>query len=62
MLSSTRHIVKDLCAGIKVFTIAYGSDADFSDLTQIASATNGQAYTGSPQNIRQVYYGISQFF
>jgi Ca-activated chloride channel family protein len=48
--------------GIKVFTIAYGSDADFSDLTQIASATGGQGYTGSPQNIRQVYYDISQFF
>lgn len=28
--------------GIKVFTIAYGSDAGFSDLTQISSATGGQ--------------------
>ena len=52
----------DAGEGIKVFTIAYGSDADFSDLTQIASATGGQEYAGSPQNIRQVYYDISQFF
>ena len=48
--------------GIKVFTIAYGSDADFTDLTQIANTTGGQEYSGSPQNIRQVYFEISQFF
>ena len=48
--------------GIKVFTIAYGNDADVTDLSQIANATGGQEYSGNPQNIRQIYYEISQFF
>ncbi len=47
---------------VKVFTIAYGSDADASGLTKIANATGGQEYTGTPQNIRQVYVQISEFF
>jgi Ca-activated chloride channel family protein len=48
--------------GVKVFTIAYGSDADVSGLSRIADATGGQEYAGSPQNIRQVYSQISEFF
>jgi Ca-activated chloride channel homolog len=47
---------------VKVFTIAYGSDADASGLTKIASATGGQEYTGTPQNIQQVFVQISEFF
>lgn len=52
----------DVGAGLKIFTIAYGSDADVSGLTRIANATGGQEYAGTPQNIRQVYLDISQFF
>lgn len=48
--------------GVKVYTIAYGSDADVSGLMQIASATGGQEYAGTPQNIIQIYAQISQFF
>ena len=48
--------------GIKVFTIAYGGDADVNGLTAIANATGGQEYAGTPQNIRQVYLQISEFF
>ena len=48
--------------GIKVFTIAYGSDADVNGLTRIADASGGQEYAGNPQNIRQVYNQISEFF
>ena len=48
--------------GIKVFTIAYGSDADVNGLTKIADATGGQEYAGNPQNIKQVYLQISEFF
>jgi Ca-activated chloride channel homolog len=48
--------------GIKVFTIAYGSDADVKDLQAIAGATGGQEYAGTPQNIQQVYLQISSFF
>jgi len=47
---------------VKVFTIAYGNDADSNGLTKIASATGGQEYTGTPQNIQQVYIQISEFF
>jgi hypothetical protein len=48
--------------GIKVFTIAYGSDADVNGLTMVANDTGGQEYAGTPQNIRQVYLQISEFF
>jgi Ca-activated chloride channel homolog len=47
---------------VKVFTIAYGSDADAGSLTKIASATGGLEYTGTPQNIQQVFVQISEFF
>lgn len=53
---------EDAGNGIKVFTIAYGSDADVDGLTKIANATGGQEYAGTPQNIRQVYTQISEFF
>ncbi len=48
--------------GVKVFTIAYGGDADVQGLTKIANAGGGQEYAGNPGNIRQVYQSISQFF
>jgi Ca-activated chloride channel homolog len=48
--------------GIKVFAIAYGSNADVTDLQAIAGATGGQEYAGTPQNIQQVYLQISSFF
>ena len=47
---------------VKVFTIAYGSDADANGLAKIANATGAQQYTGTPQNIQQVYSQISEFF
>ncbi|HLG77638.1 MAG TPA: vWA domain-containing protein, partial [Ktedonobacteraceae bacterium] len=52
--------------GIKVYTIAYGdaqgSGVDVKDLRAIAGATGGQEYAGTPQNIKQVYLNISEFF
>ncbi len=52
--------------GIKIYTIAYGnsqgSGVDISALQQIASASGGQEYAGTPQNIKQVYLSISEFF
>lgn len=47
---------------IKIYTIAYGSDADTNALTQIANASGGQEYAGTPQNIQTVYQSISEFF
>ena len=45
--------------GIKVFTIAYGDDADEELLQRIAERTNGRAFVGDPETIEQVYLAIS---
>ena len=47
---------------IKVFTIAYGSDADEGVLKKIAEPTGAQEYKGSPENIKQIYNDIATFF
>ena len=47
---------------IRVFTIAYGHDADQNILKQIADATQAKSYVGTPQNIRSVFKDISTFF
>jgi Ca-activated chloride channel family protein len=49
-------------SSIRVFTIAYGSDAERSVLTQMADATQGKAYDGTPRNIVEVFRDISTFF
>jgi Ca-activated chloride channel family protein len=45
--------------GVKVFTIAYGDDADASLLKKIAERTNGKTFEGDPATIEQVYLAIS---
>jgi Ca-activated chloride channel family protein len=47
---------------VRVFTIAYGKDARKDVLQQIAEATQGRAFDGKPENIRQVFRDISMFF
>ena len=47
---------------IRIFTIAYGRDAQKSVLAQIADATQGKAYEGTPGNIVEVFRDISTFF
>jgi Ca-activated chloride channel family protein len=47
---------------IHVFTIAYGKDARKDILSQIADATQAKTYTGTPQNIVDVFRDISTFF
>jgi Ca-activated chloride channel family protein len=49
-------------ASIKVFTIAFGDDADSSVLQQIAEATGARSYTSSPENISRIYGEIATFF
>ncbi len=49
-------------SGVKIFTIAYGDDANVDALTKIANAAGGKEYKGTPQNIRSGYDQISQFF
>ncbi len=47
---------------IRIFTIAYGKDAERSVLAQIAAASQGKAYDGTPQNVVEVFRDISTFF
>jgi len=47
---------------LKVFTIAYGSDADKTGLQRIAQASGGDEYDGNPDNIKRVFLAISRFF
>ena len=47
---------------IRIFTIAYGKDAERNQLKRIADATQGKAYDGTPANITEVFRDISTFF
>jgi Ca-activated chloride channel family protein len=47
---------------IKVFTIAFGSDADQNVLKQIAEATGGQEYAADPKTVAATYAAIATFF
>jgi Ca-activated chloride channel family protein len=47
---------------IKVFTIAFGDDADEEILRNIAESTGGRMYKGDPASIRDVYIEIETFF
>ncbi|HZD51375.1 MAG TPA: hypothetical protein VE178_21735, partial [Silvibacterium sp.] len=47
---------------IRIYTIAYGTDARRDVLEQIATATQGKSYTGDPKNIVEVFRDISTFF
>ena len=47
---------------VRVFTIAYGSDADRAPLLAIASATGGKPFVGDTNQIASVYQSISSFF
>jgi Ca-activated chloride channel family protein len=47
---------------IRVFTIAYGGQANKAVLEAIAAASGGQAYEGDPEQIAKVYREISSFF
>jgi Ca-activated chloride channel homolog len=47
---------------IKLFTIAFGSDADKNTLQAIADASGGKQYDSSPETIKKIYDDISTFF
>ena len=49
-------------ASIKVFTIAFGSDADKGVLQKLADPTGGKEYESSPENIQKIYDDIATFF
>jgi Ca-activated chloride channel family protein len=47
---------------IKVFTIAFGEDADADVLKQIAEPGGGKQYDSSPETIQKIYDEIATFF
>jgi Ca-activated chloride channel homolog len=47
---------------IKIFTIAFGSDADQTVLKSIATAAGGQEYAADPKTVSQTYAAIATFF
>jgi Ca-activated chloride channel family protein len=44
---------------VKIFTIAYGDDADEELLERIAERTYGRAFVADPENIAEIYQAIS---
>lgn len=50
---------------IKVFTVAFGGDADVNLLNEIAGATGAKSYVGKPSergSIERIYQDIATFF
>ena len=47
---------------IKIYTIAYGDDADEKILKEIADVSQGRAYKGTPKNIKSIIKDIATFF
>ncbi len=54
--------LKGTGAGIQVFTVGYGADADMTVLSPLAGSFGGQAYQADPATIRKLYELISQNF
>jgi Ca-activated chloride channel family protein len=50
---------QEAMTGIKIFTIAYGEDADAELLTRIANRTNANSYTADPATIEAIYERIA---
>ncbi len=47
---------------VRVYTIAYGSQANKEDLSAVAEASGGKGFEGDPKDIESVYTSISSFF
>jgi len=47
---------------VRIFTIAYGEDADRDLLQEIANATEARMVEGTPENIRRIYVILSSYF
>lgn len=47
---------------VRVYTIAYGSQANKRDLAAVAEASGGKGFEGDPKDIESVYTSISSFF
>jgi len=47
---------------VRVYTIAYGQEANRAELQEIAAASGGKGYEGDTSDIESVYRSISSFF
>jgi Ca-activated chloride channel homolog len=47
---------------VRVYTIAYGQEANRAELMRIAAASGGKGYSGDTSDIESVYRSISSFF
>ncbi len=52
----------DQPGSVKIYTIAYGDDANKDLLTTLANRTNGKMFTSDPTNIQNIYFLISSEF
>jgi Ca-activated chloride channel family protein len=66
---SDREVVDELARqsrseglAVRVYTIAYGSQANKETLADIANASGGKPFVGDPKEIESVYRSISSFF
>jgi Ca-activated chloride channel family protein len=62
LLATLRRRSEGDVGSVRVFTIAYGSDANEDVLDAIATASGGEEFNGTPDQIAQVYRQISSFF
>lgn len=64
---STDQIISGIEQGnaenrIIIFAVAYGSDADYELLQELADASGGQVREGTPQTVRDLYKILSTYF
>lgn len=52
----------DQPGAVRIYTIAYGDDANKDLLSTLANRTNGKMFTSDPTNIQNVYFLISSEF
>ena len=45
--------------GVKIFSVAYGKDANVDLMLRIANRTNGKQFIGNPESIESIYNSIS---
>jgi Ca-activated chloride channel family protein len=62
-----RQLVEEIQQGnqqipVIIFSIAYGSDADYEMLQGLADASGGQVKQGTPETIRELYKILSTYF
>jgi Ca-activated chloride channel family protein len=47
---------------VKIYTIAYGDDADEDLMATLANRTNGKKFEGTEEDIKDIYFLISSEF